>query len=101
MAAPYNPPKKGEDFKFAVGLSDANSPSRLKSAPTLAAGDVKVKKDFGAAANIATLPTADGKEVSVTLSATEMTADNVTVIFSDVNDPPEWADLIVHIPTTA
>lgn len=96
----FNPPNRGEAFECAVGLQDATDPTRLKSAPTLAAGDVKVKKDFGAAANVTTLPTASGKEVRLVLSATEMTADSVTVIFSDQTDPPEWADFLLHIPTT-
>ncbi len=103
MAAPYNPPVKGEDFVIYVGLEDFANPGRLKADPTLAAGDVKVKKDTGAVANTATLPAVDNageRVVRLTLSATEMTADVVTVIFHDATEPPEWGDLTISIPTT-
>lgn len=103
MAAPYNPPKKNEDFIFYAGLEDMSNPGRFKSDPTLAAGDVKVKKDAGAPANIGTLPAVDAAGeyvVKVTLTATEMNADNVVIRFRDQTDPPEWGDLIVSIPTT-
>ncbi|HEV8655646.1 MAG TPA: hypothetical protein VGR85_09065, partial [Candidatus Limnocylindria bacterium] len=57
----------------------------------------------GASANITTLPTvtpASGVFVKVTLSATEMTADNVTVSFIDAAGA-EWCDLLVNIQTAA
>lgn len=105
MAAPYNPPKKNEDFAIDIGLEDLANPGRLKSSPTLASGDVKVRQDTGAFANIdaggTAVPTATGKAVRLALTATEMNADVVTVVFSDQTDPPEWADLILSIPTTA
>src|SRR5690606_37312213 len=41
---------------------------------------------------------AGSKSVKVTLSATEMNADNVTVILSDASGD-EWCDLIVNIQT--
>lgn len=103
MAAPYNPPVKGEDFAFDICLEDANTPGRFKANPTLTTGDVKVSKDNGALANLATLPSvspAGSKIVSGVLSATEMTADKVTVVFSDQTDPPEWADRSLTIITT-
>lgn len=103
MAAPYNPPKRGEDFVIYVALSDMANPGRNKADPTLATGDVKVKKDAGALANIGTLPAVDfagERMVRLALTATEMTADVVTIEFHDVTDPPEWADLVISIPTT-
>ncbi len=103
MAAPYNPPVKGEDFKIRIALEDMTNPGRFKSAPTIAAGDFKVDKDGGGLSNLATLPSVDpaaSKLVLITLSATEMNADVVTVICSDQTDPPEWADYVVSIPTT-
>ncbi len=103
MAAPYNPPARGEDFAIYVGLEDMANAGRLKADPTIAAGDVKVKKDTGVVANIATLPAVDNageRVVRLALSATEMTADVVTVIFHDQTDPPEWADSVISIPTT-
>lgn len=104
MAAPWNPPVKNEDFEFTVGLPDMASAGRFKSTPTLAAGDAKISKDEGALANLTTLPSvtpASSKLVLVELSATEMNADKVTVILSDQTDPPEWADVMITILTTA
>ncbi len=103
MAAPYNPPKRGEDFVIYVGLQDAADPARLKADPTIAAGDFKVKKDAGSPANLTTTPAVDAAgevSVKITLSATEMTADVVTIIGKDQTSTPEWADLLISIPTT-
>lgn len=104
MAAPYNPPKKNEDFQFGVGLDDMASPGSLRANPTLAAGDVKVSKDGGAFANLGTLPTvapASGTQVLVVLTNTEMNADVVTIVFIDQTSPKEWADKLISIITTA
>lgn len=104
MAAPFNPPKKGEDFEFDAFLEDWRNPGKLKANPTLAAGDVKVVKDNGAEANINTLPSvapAAGVTVDVLLSSTEMNADKVSVIFRDQTVPPEWAERAYTIITQA
>lgn len=102
--ASYNPPKRATEYIFYVALRDQADTKLFKSSPTLAAGDVKVSKDGGALANLATLPTvtpAAGVMVKVTLSTTEMTADNVTVVFSDASGA-EWCDLVVNIqPVTS
>ena len=103
MAAPYNPPVKGENFKIAIFLSDAGDALSFKIDPTIAAGDVKVSKDFGTLTNITTLPTAapaGTAQVSLELSATEMNADVVTVFFEDQTDPKQWCDFAFSIPTT-
>jgi hypothetical protein len=103
MVAPYNPPKKNEDFIIRVSLEDYNVPGRFKNNPTIAAGDFKIDKDGGGLANLATLPAVDPsntKLVKITLSNTEMNADVVTIICSDQTDPPEWSDLVICIPTT-
>lgn len=103
MAAPWNPPTKGEDFQVQVALEDYASPGSFRANPTLAAGDVKVTKDGGATANISTLPTvspASGVFVTLLLSSTEMNADMVSVSFIDQTSPKEWADLVISIPTT-
>ncbi len=100
MAAPWNPPVKNEDFEFDVCLEDYANPGFFKANPTLAAGDVKISKDNGSLANLTSLPTvnpASGKIVDVALTATEMNADKVTVIFSDQTSPPEWCDFAVTI----
>lgn len=104
MAAPYNPPVKNQDFFIQIGLEDYANPGNLKSSPTLAAGDFKVAKDGGALANLTTLPAvapASSVCVTVTLSATEMNADYVTIVGIDQTSPKEWADIILSIPTTS
>ena len=104
MAAPYNPPKRGEDFITRIALEDMAVIGSFKSNPTIAAGDFKVDKDGGGLTNLATLPSvspAASVLVLLTLSATEMTADTVTVVGIDQTSPKEWADFVLSIPTTA
>lgn len=104
MAAPYNPPTRGEDFIFFVPLADMNAAGSYKASPTIASGDFKVSKDGGALANLNTLPSVSPAAsiwVMVTLSATEMTADNVSVQAIDQTSPKEWADFAVNIVTSA
>lgn len=103
MAAPYNPPKKNEDFLIRVSLEDYANPGNHKSNPTIAAGDFKVDKDGGGLSNLSTLPTvspASSVLVLITLSNTEMNADVVTIVCIDQTNPKEWADLTISIPTT-
>ena len=103
MAAPYNPPKKNEDFILYVSLEDAANPGFAKVNPTLAAGDVKYSGDGGALGNLTTLPVvtpASSAAVKMTVSQSEMNVDNVWIRFSDQTVPPEWSDLIISIPTT-
>lgn len=102
--ATYNPPRKNEDFLIRIALEDMANPGRFKSSPTIASGDFKVDKDGGGLGNLSTLPSVDPtgtKLVLITLSATEMNADVVTVVCSDQTDPPEWGDYVFSIPTTA
>jgi hypothetical protein len=104
MAAPYNPPVKGEDFLIRIALSDAAVPGSFKSSPTLAAGDFKVDKDGGGLNNLNTIPAVSPAAsvcVLITLSATEMTADVVTVVGIDQTAAKEWGDFVLSIPTTA
>lgn len=103
MAAPYNPPKKNEDCLFYIALEDYLNPGRIKTGVTIAAGDFKVSKDGGALANLGTLPSespASSGLILVTLSSTEMNADNVVLRCVDQTNPPEWADKVIAIPTT-
>lgn len=103
MAAPYNPPVKNEDFIFYIALEDYTNPGNFDVNPTIAAGDFQVSKDGGAFANLSTLPAvepASSRMVKVTLSATEMNADNVVIQGVDQTSPKEWADIIISIPTT-
>lgn len=103
MAYPYNPPARGEDFVMRIALEDMARLGSFKSTPTLAAGDFKIDKDGGGLNNLATLPTVDPAGtvlVKIALSATEMTADVVTLVFIDQTSPKEWVDFVLSIPTT-
>jgi hypothetical protein len=103
MAAPYNPPVKGEDFVFRISLEDYANPGNFKSSPTIAAGDFKVAVDATALANLTTLPTVSPSGtvlVLITLSASEMNGDVITLVCIDQTAPKEWADLVISIPTT-
>lgn len=102
MAAPYNPPKSGEDFIFYAPLASMATPGSFQSNPTIAAGDFKVSTDGGALANLGTLPAvtpASSIWVKFTLSAGEMTGANVSVQGIDQTTLKEWADFAVNIVT--
>lgn len=104
MAAPYNPPVKNEDFVVRVALENFSTPGSFKSSPTITAGDFKVDKDGGGLNNLATLPLVDPAGtvlVKLTLSATEMDADVVTIVAVDQTSPKEWCDFVLSIPTTS
>src|SRR3990167_1288617 len=99
----YVTPKKNAEFIFYMGLYSASTGNSFQSSPTLAVGDVKVSTDGGALANITTLPTvtpAAGRQIKVTLSATEMNGDNITAQFIDAAGA-EWNEAIVNIQTSA
>jgi hypothetical protein len=103
MAAPYNPPVKNEDFIARIALTSMVADGSFKSSPTIAAGDFKVDKDGGGLTNLTTLPTvspAASVLVEITLSATEMNADVVTLVCIDQTNPKEWADFVLCILTT-
>lgn len=103
MAAPYNPPKKNEDFLIRIALKDASVPTSFKSSATLASGDFKVDKDGAGLNNLGTPPSvspAASVLVLLTLSATEMNADVVTIVGIDQTAPKEWCDFVLSIPTT-
>ena len=93
--ASSEPPVRGAAFAFEISLFLDN--------PTLAAGDVKVIKDGVLDGNIDTLPTVVAgltRVLTVALSAAEMTADRVTVLFHDAAGS-EWQDAVVTIYTAA
>ena len=99
----YVLPKRAIEYIFYVALVDSANRPDFKSSPTLAAGDFKVSKDGAALANLATLPTvtpASSVMVKITLSISEMTSDNVTVVCIDAAGA-EWDDLVINIQTAA
>jgi len=102
--ATYVPPKKNTALVFYTALTDASDTTLLKANPTIAiSGDVKVSKDGGAFADLATTPDvypAAGYAVRVQLSADEMNADNIVVYFHDAVGA-EWCDQLINIQTAA
>jgi hypothetical protein len=104
MAAPYNPPKKNEDFLMRIALVDASDGRTFKISPTIAAGDFQVDKDGAGFNNLTTLPSVSPAAtcaVLVSFSATEMNADVVTLRVVDQTNPKEWCDYFLSIITTA
>lgn len=104
MAAPYNPPIKGQDFVMRIALQSTGTPSTFVNSPTISAGDFKVDKDGGGLVDLTTLPTVDPAGsvlVKISLSATEMNADVVTVVGIDQTNPKAWGDFVFSIVTTA
>ena len=104
MAAPYNPPKKGENFLIRIALEDYANPGNFKSSPTLASGDFKVAVDATALANLGTLPSVSPAStvcVLITISTGEMDGDVITLVGIDQTSPKEWSDIVLSIPTTA
>ena len=102
----YITPKKNTAFVTYIGLVSAANGNELQANPTLATGDVKVAVDDAAPANItqsvATMVDADfTKRLKITLTASEMNGDNITLIFSDQTASEEWCDLLINIPTSA
>ena len=78
-------PIKNQAYTFAVALINSTTTTALLAAPTLAAGNFQISKDGGAFANLATLPTVTptgGVQVVITLSATEMSADNIGILIN-------------------
>lgn len=74
---------------------------QYKVSPTLASGDVKIEKDGGAAANLATLPSespAGGSSLAVPFSSTEMQCKQAVVRFVDAAGA-QWNDDCLHIFT--
>lgn len=92
-------PVNGVAYDFFIALADAVNPAVYIDAPTLAAGDFQISQDGTAYANLATLPTVapgGSASVKVELSATEMTADKVTVLARDVAGA-EWEEVLIFI----
>ncbi len=92
-------PVKGSTYSFDLALVNASAPTDFLANPTIAAGDFQVSKDGGAYANLASLPSISPSgsiQVVVSLSATEMTADKVSVKGIDVAGA-EWRDVFIGI----
>jgi hypothetical protein len=98
-----NPPKKAQAYSVYVQLPDFAIPGAMKASPTLAAGDFKVAIDGGTLNNLGTLPTvgpAASTWILITLSAAEMTGDNIQVQCIDTDATREWSDVGFCVQTT-
>ena len=94
------PPKKNTAYSFEVSLVSQADTDIFKTTATLAAGDVLVSKDGSTFSNIGTLPDeieATGV-LTVALTADEMNADRVAILFHDAAGS-EWQDQLVTIET--
>ncbi len=103
MAGPYNPPNKNEAFLIRIALDDATLANTLRVNPTIAAGDFQVDIDGGGFGNLGTLPSvspAGSCSVLITLSASEMNGDVISIRGVDQTSPKEWGDFFLSIPTT-
>lgn len=92
----YTFPQRSSMFIFPVALHLAGA--RVAS-PTISAGDFQVSKDFGAFANLATLPAvapAASGQVQVSLSTEEMNADNVLVKWHDPENTWDDGEAIIQ-----
>ena len=101
--ATYQPAKRATAWVGYISLVDQSDTKKMKSNPTIASGDFKVSKDGGALANLTTLPSvtpASSVMVKIDLSATEMTADNVTVVCIDAAGA-EWCDFVFNLQPSA
>ena len=100
--ASYVTPERAAAYVFFTSLTSQADVKLFQDNPTLAAGDVLVATDDGAPANITTLPVVDAdftRRIKISLSAAEMTGENISVIFHDAADS-QWCDLVVNIQTS-
>lgn len=96
------PPQYGVAYIFYVALVDQSNTKVFKASSTQAAGDWKISKDGGALTNLTNLPAvtpAGSVMVQISLTATEMQADNVTVVGIDAAGA-EWCSLVINIQTS-
>jgi len=96
----YIPPKKNTEFIFYVSLP-AIGGGTMQNNPTIASGDFIVSTDGGSTSNLDTIPAvtpASSDLVKITLSATEMNGDNVSVIAKDAAGD-EWQSQTWNVQT--
>jgi hypothetical protein len=96
-------PTRGVAYTFTRGLYDATAGGKFRVNPTIAVGDFKLSKDNGALVNLTTLPVvspAGSPLVRFQLTATEMTADRVTLVGVD-QAGGEWSEYMEHFELDA
>lgn len=96
-------PKKNVAYDLPpVGVVDSADTGIFKVNPTIAAGDFQVSIDFGALANLATLPVvapAGSALIKIVLSQSEMNGDKIAIHCNDAAGG-EWDDVIFSIEPT-
>ncbi len=76
----------------------------ILASATLAAGDVKISLDFGAFADLATLPDVEPgtgvlKQIRIILAEAELDFTVATIQFVDQTAQKEWEDVCLHLHT--
>ncbi len=92
-------PQYGKSFSFAITLTDRNNRPNIKISPTISVGDFTISMDGSPAVNLATTPTVSPVgwvSVTVSLSASEMTARNISIYGHDVSGG-EWDDVFIGV----
>ena len=95
-------PKRAEAYTFPLEVQAVVSSNDFLIDPTIVAGDFKIKKDFGTIANLSTLPTvpiSGTTEIQVSLTATEMTADKVSIFAVDQDSVWKSVSMFIDVPT--
>lgn len=96
-------PVKGKQYIHNLpGLTDVSDPQFFKVTPTIGTGDFKIRMDNGPLNNLAQTPVVDpagGTNIKITISASEMNAEQVVVIAHD-QIGEEWGDwgMTINLP---
>ena len=97
----FNPPIKNSAYSFPAFLRSQADSTVFVSNATVGTVDVSISTEFGSWASLTNVPApapAAGKQLMVSLSAAEMNADNITILFSDVAGA-QWFDRAYNFQT--
>lgn len=87
----------GATVQFVLYLADGTA---LQASATITTGDVKIVKDGAAIGNTSNLPVNEGGGIySLTLTASELTAERVTVILDDATATETFLGTALHFVT--
>lgn len=90
---------KAQSNSIFFALVQASTNTTFQDNPTLASGDFKISKDGGALANTTNLPSSVDTNtplLQLTLTSTELNADQVTIICEDASGA-EWRQHVIAI----
>jgi len=93
---------KATQYSTRIVLKNYKNSSSVKISPTIVAGDFKVSIDGGVLINLTNLPVESpvgSGLILLTLTASEMNGDVITIIGIDQSAKKEWADLVFSINT--